>query len=275
MFVTENDGNPTDEGGSMSELDLPHDGPVKGDPMPPSVDLPTHKVLDFWMDIVDRQPLKETTSPSHTSDHTPTRRIELAELQRTSIDRGMSRISDMTQPQGLAADDHLLSFLPAPAAIPSPASLPHPSSGNNVAVSSSYGVVESSNKSTTEHGALALEGLPIHWATRAGGLRHVGRGDSRYFGVTSNLDLDRNALNYGPFQSKGRRFRDTCEQILGANELHWVRDEEFEAHLTAQFFLWENPLLNILSESIYFQEKARYEGGEDSNLYSPILDNAM
>ncbi|EXJ56258.1 uncharacterized protein A1O5_12714 [Cladophialophora psammophila CBS 110553] len=80
---------------------------------------------------------------------------------------------------------------------------------------------------------------------------------------------------YESYQSKSRRFRDSCEQILSANGLHWVGDKQFEDYLTAQFFLWENSLLTILNESIYFQEKARFEKGEDTNLYSPILNHAI
>ncbi|KAL6240280.1 hypothetical protein RBB50_012809 [Rhinocladiella similis] len=274
--VTENDSYATDEPGSTIDLDIYNDGPVNGGLISPSVDLPTRKVLDFWMEIVGGQPLRGTSSAAYASDPPQASRMDFAEMQSIqSLDQDVSGISDMAKPRGRVAEDHLQSFLPGLAAIPSPTSLLRPSSGNDVAESSNHGVVDVSNESTTEHGAPVRDWLPNHWATRAGVLRQVGPDESRYFGGTSNLDLDPNAIMYGRYQSKGRRLRDSCQQVLCANGLHWVGDEEFEAYLTAQFFLWENPLFNILSESIYFREKARFEKDEDTNLYSPMLNNAI
>ncbi|OQU95196.1 Fungal specific transcription factor domain-containing protein [Cladophialophora immunda] len=273
-IVTENDSNSTDEPGSTIELDDSNDGPTNGGLVSQSVDLPTRKVLDSWMEIVDGRQPRENSPASYASDRPQTSQMDFTERRSVFLDPHVSNRSDTTRAASLAAGDHLQLFLPGSAG-PSQTSLLRPSSVNDVAVSSNYRAVGISNKSTTEHGAPVPESLPGHWATRTGVLQQVGRGDLRYFGVTSNLDLDQNAPMYGLYQSKGRRFRNSCEEILGSNGLHWVGDEEFEDYLTAQFFLWENPLLNILNESIYFQEKARFEKGEDTNLYSLLLNNAI
>lgn len=270
-----NDNHSTHEPGVTVELGFSDDRSVEEGPIVPSVDLGSRKVVDFWMAMAGGQSLRGTPSANNASNHPQLSPMAFAEVQSLPFDQQVPGIPETTEPSDQLADYPPQSFSSASPATPRPTSLIRPCSANDVVVLPNYGMVDVSNQSPTEHGASVLKGLPNHWATRAGILQPVSCDEFRYLGVTSNLELDQNALMYGPSQSKGRRFRNSCEQILGAKGLHWARDAEFEAYLTAQFFLWENPFLAILSEPIYFREKARFENGDDSNLYSPILENAV
>jgi hypothetical protein len=111
-------------------------------------------------------------------------------------------------------------------------------------------------------------------SSRLGLLRFAEDGKLRYYGASSNLHFIQNA-RLSLFQPSLRSVREDGAHAIAEAGLYWRGDETYEAHLTNLFFAWNNPFMNSVDKTIYLREKARYEMGEQTPMYSLTLANAM
>ncbi|KAJ9625982.1 hypothetical protein H2204_010281 [Knufia peltigerae] len=234
-------------------------------------DLQSHKAVDFWMNIVGTS--QSIASRVNTYSRAP---------QTLTPSEEMDQQRDLNNAQRDASRPHSsrpseLSILDMSLCGPA-ADMMHgqPRQGQDIAPHTRQELSHQPSTMLSEHASpITLAALPGHWAARKALLRRDERGRSMYFGTTSNLDLDRIALAYGPQQVWGTQLRNAYARVLNTSKLNWSEDQELELYLRKQYFLWDNPLLNIVDESIYTREKQLFEQGGDTVHYSPMLNNAM
>jgi hypothetical protein len=99
-------------------------------------------------------------------------------------------------------------------------------------------------------------------------------GHMRYYGATSHFSMLPNDLRTF-YPTDTRSLREEGETMIQRAHLGWIRDHEYELHLTALYFAWHNTFVNEVRKDVYFHEKELYYSGYDTPLFSPALENAM
>ena len=107
--------------------------------------------------------------------------------------------------------------------------------------------------------------------SQAGMLQMMPGGRRSYFGPTSYLNFFPNPLTFwNPIAVKSK------ETYLGASRLLMAPEKSaVEDHLVDCFFTYDNLFLDFLDSSIYLRDKARFESGQETLLYSPALGYAV
>ncbi|KAH0842684.1 hypothetical protein AYO21_08972 [Fonsecaea monophora] len=111
-------------------------------------------------------------------------------------------------------------------------------------------------------------------ANRAGRLLATDEGQPRFYGAASSLSLAPNG-NFPLFTPLIRTVRVHGATALEQNRLAWPGDVRYESYLLEQFFRYHNPYFQEVDKGTFFMEKAKYDQGQRSHLYSPTLYNAM
>ncbi len=52
-------------------------------------------------------------------------------------------------------------------------------------------------------------------------------------------------------------------------------DPQLEDHLVKLYLTWEDPAIHVVTEEVYFRERAKCKVGSSSPFYSETLNNAM
>ncbi|KAK5194966.1 hypothetical protein LTR92_005096 [Exophiala xenobiotica] len=99
-------------------------------------------------------------------------------------------------------------------------------------------------------------------------------GHMRYYGATSHFSMLPNDLRT-LYPTDTRSLREEGETMIQRAHLGWIRDHEYELHLTALYFAWHNTFVNEVRKDVYFHEKELYYSGYDTPLFSPALENAI
>ena len=111
-------------------------------------------------------------------------------------------------------------------------------------------------------------------ANRFGRLQLADDGHLRYFGATSHLHMMPQEL-ISFYQPSASTLRHVGKSAVDRAGLHWTPDPEYESHLTSLYFAWHNPWVNEVDQQIYRCEKAVYDAGRETPLYTPALNNAV
>ncbi|KAM5352840.1 hypothetical protein ACJ41O_005562 [Fusarium nematophilum] len=123
---------------------------------------------------------------------------------------------------------------------------------------------------TSETGS-DIEGI---LSARMGSLRIAEDGQLRYYGPTSNLNVQNNGV-----QSLSRSMiRDVASEGKGVLQklgLDHPVSASLEMHLAKLYFAWEDPAIHVVDEESFFQEKGRCLEGTSSPYYSETLNNAI
>lgn len=111
-------------------------------------------------------------------------------------------------------------------------------------------------------------------SARMGSLRIAEDGQLRYYGPTSNLNVQSNGV-----QSLSRSMiRDVASEGRGVLQklgLDHPVSSSLEDHLAKLYFAWEDPAIHIVDEECFVTEKRRCQEGATSSYYSETLNNAM
>lgn len=111
-------------------------------------------------------------------------------------------------------------------------------------------------------------------SARMGSLRIAEDGQLRYYGPTSNLNVQSNGV-----QSLSRSMiRDVASEGRGVLQklgLDHPVSFSLEDHLAKLYFAWEDPAIHIIDEQCFVTEKRRCQDGATSSYYSETLNNAM
>jgi hypothetical protein len=116
--------------------------------------------------------------------------------------------------------------------------------------------------------------LPSRLSSRLGRVQLAEDRQLHYYGAASNLHMIRNGM-LPWLQPSIRTVRIHGEPAIIQAGLQWLEDSLYEAHLTKLFFAWHNPFMNVVSKTVFTQEKQCYDLGQNTPLYSPTLANAI
>ncbi|RSM06546.1 hypothetical protein CEP52_005677 [Fusarium oligoseptatum] len=119
-----------------------------------------------------------------------------------------------------------------------------------------------------------LVGHHAQIAARAGRLQVAEDGHSRYFGATSNLHLIHNGP-YSCFIPSFKNLRVDGELAIKNAGLQWAGDLAYEAHLWECYLTWVNPMTCLVERNLFDQDKKNFLSSQESDFYSPALENAM
>ncbi|RMJ16796.1 hypothetical protein CDV36_003550 [Fusarium kuroshium] len=119
-----------------------------------------------------------------------------------------------------------------------------------------------------------LAGHHAQIATRAGRMQVAEDGHSRYFGATSNLHLIHNGP-YSCFIPSLKNLRVDGELAIKNASLQWAGDPAYEAHLWECYLTWVNPMTCLVERNLFDQDKENFLSSQESDFYSPALENAM
>lgn len=122
--------------------------------------------------------------------------------------------------------------------------------------------------------ATPLGGQHAQIVTRGGRLQVAEDGHSRYFGATSNLHLIHNGP-YSSFSPSLKNLRVDGELAIKSAGLQWDGDPAYEAHLWEWYLTWLNPLTNLVERNLFDKDKENFLSLQESDFYSPALENAM
>ncbi|KAI8665446.1 Fungal-trans domain-containing protein [Fusarium sp. Ph1] len=65
------------------------------------------------------------------------------------------------------------------------------------------------------------------------------------------------------------------ELAIKSAGLQWEGDPAYEAHLWECYLTWLNPLTSLVERNLFDQDKENFLSSQDSNFYSPALENAI
>jgi hypothetical protein len=112
-------------------------------------------------------------------------------------------------------------------------------------------------------------------AARMGSFQIAEDGQLRYFGATSNLHIVHNG-QFSLSRTPARSMRAGGEEALNRAGLAIPVRPEVEYHLEQLYFSWEDPSIHVVDEEAYYEEKNKWESGQDgSPFYSQTLKNAI
>lgn len=111
-------------------------------------------------------------------------------------------------------------------------------------------------------------------SARMGLLRLSEDGQLRYYGPTSNLNIQNNRT-HALSRSTIRDVSAEGKNVLGKLGLNHPVSLASETHLAKLYFSWEDPAIHVVDEEAFFREKEKYLSGTNSPYYSETLNNAM
>ncbi|KAM0468696.1 hypothetical protein ACHAP7_010678 [Fusarium lateritium] len=118
------------------------------------------------------------------------------------------------------------------------------------------------------------ENLEDILSARMGLLRLSEDGQLRYYGPTSNLNIQ-NSGTQSLFRSTIRNVSAEGKSVLGKLGLNHPVSSSLETHLAKLYFSWEDPAIHVVDEEPFFREKEKYLSGTNSPYYSETLNNAI
>lgn len=111
-------------------------------------------------------------------------------------------------------------------------------------------------------------------SARMGLLRLSEDGQLRYYGPTSNLNIQNNGT-HALSRSTIRDVSAEGNNVLRKLGLDHPVSLTLETHLAKLYFSWEDPAIHVVDEEAFFREKEKYLSGTNSPYYSETLNNAM
>ncbi|KAL5592362.1 hypothetical protein FOBRF1_013388 [Fusarium oxysporum] len=127
------------------------------------------------------------------------------------------------------------------------------------------------NKSTGQTDE--TEALIDQLSDRFGTLQVGAGGHIRYYGPTSNFNLA--PLPFPDVFSVGRTVRNDGNELLDRLGLNKPIPAALEEHLTKLYFTWQDPMLHVVNQYMFYLAKSQWEDGEESPYYSESLQNAL
>ncbi|KAJ4250906.1 hypothetical protein NW762_011556 [Fusarium torreyae] len=127
------------------------------------------------------------------------------------------------------------------------------------------------NKSTGQTDE--TEALIDQLSERIGTLQVGAGGHIRYYGPTSNFNLAQ--LPFPDVFTVRRTIRNDGTELLERLGLHKPIPAALKEHLIQLYFAWQDPILHIVNQHMFFLAKSRWEDGEESPYYSESLENAL
>lgn len=133
------------------------------------------------------------------------------------------------------------------------------------------------SRSTPESDSYASDGdISSVLAARVGSLQLAEDGQLRYYGPTSNLNVRHNGFQ-SLSRSTIRHVATEGREVLARLGLDQPVPEQLERHLARLYFAWEDPVIHVVDEDTFFEEKERWRSGATDcpYYYSETLNNAM
>ncbi|EXF83407.1 hypothetical protein CFIO01_13264 [Colletotrichum fioriniae PJ7] len=127
------------------------------------------------------------------------------------------------------------------------------------------------NRSTGQ--TAETEDLVDQLSDRIGSLQIRAGGHIRYYGPTSNFSLAQ--LPFPDVFAARRTIRNDGNDLLGRLGLNKSVPCALEEHLIKLYFAWQDPVLHVVNQHMFYQAKSRWDDGEESPYFSESLKNAL